>query len=288
MDSLEARDGPRFDGLNLGATPASVEELIQLLIDRTHEGFCIEVETLVRSFPQWADELRDLLPVLQRFRDSRAGLCEETQDRFDSERGRRIANYEISRVIGRGGMGVVYEANQTPLGRRVAIKLLKEIEPTPTARQRFEREFRIAANLHHTNIVPVFDAGEDNHQLFFAMQLIAGVRVTDWAAARIVRSASETNTTLGDSNTLAEVTPLSSVPELRDPAVSSVDPMAASAFNGQAVVPGGDATGDLSHPDRNYFAADCSSNGKCCPSGRLRASAGCAASRHQASQYTRG
>src|SRR5262249_10122648 len=74
----------------------------------------------------------------------------------------RLGDYRIIREIGRGGMGVVYEAEQVSLARRVALKVL----PLHAARdavmlERFRREAKAAAKLHHTNIVPVFEVGQD-------------------------------------------------------------------------------------------------------------------------------
>ncbi|MBS0265729.1 MAG: hypothetical protein JSS02_27610, partial [Planctomycetes bacterium] len=86
-----------------------------------------------------------------------------------------IRDYRIVREIGRGGMGVVYEAVQISLGRSVALKVLqKSFGHDHRAVQRFQREARAAGCLHHTNIVPVFDVGFDEHIGFYSMQLIAG------------------------------------------------------------------------------------------------------------------
>src|SRR5258706_2573177 len=72
-------------------------------------------------------------------------------------------------------MGVVYEALHEQLGRFVALKVLPpEYARKPIYRVRFEREARAAARLHHTNIVPVFDVGEEDGTPYFAMQFIAG------------------------------------------------------------------------------------------------------------------
>ena len=72
-------------------------------------------------------------------------------------------------------MGVVYEAEQVSLGRRVALKVLPwQIAQDRTALERFRREARASARLHHTNIVPVFEVGQDGEVRYYAMQFIQG------------------------------------------------------------------------------------------------------------------
>jgi len=83
-----------------------------------------------------------------------------------------IAGFQIVREIGQGGMGVVYEAIELALGRRAALKVLVAHHAPTTAVERFRREARAAAKLHHTNIVPVFAVGEDEGQLYYVMQFI--------------------------------------------------------------------------------------------------------------------
>jgi eukaryotic-like serine/threonine-protein kinase len=86
-----------------------------------------------------------------------------------------IAGFRILREIGRGGMGVVYEAEQEVLSRRVALKVLPAHSLIhPTQIQRFEREAKTAARLHHTNIVPVFGVGEQDGSHYYVMQYIEG------------------------------------------------------------------------------------------------------------------
>ena len=87
----------------------------------------------------------------------------------------QIGDYRILREIGRGGMGVVYEAEQISLGRRVALKVLPgQVSGDRLTQERFRREARAAARLHHTNIVPVFEVGQDGDVRFYAMQFIQG------------------------------------------------------------------------------------------------------------------
>ncbi len=89
--------------------------------------------------------------------------------------GSEFGSYRILSIIGRGGMGVVYLAEDTGLDRRVALKVLAAQYTTDAAfRARFERESRLAAALDHPNVVPVYDAGEIEGVLFIAMRYVAG------------------------------------------------------------------------------------------------------------------
>lgn len=86
-----------------------------------------------------------------------------------------LGDFQIVREIGRGGMGVVYEALQLSLGRRVALKVLPFAASLDPARlERFRNEAQAAAQLHHTNIVPIYSVGIDRGVHFYAMQLIEG------------------------------------------------------------------------------------------------------------------
>ncbi len=86
-----------------------------------------------------------------------------------------LGDFRIIRELGRGGMGVVYEAEQLSLGRRVALKVLPFASALDSTRlQRFKNEAQAAAQLHHTNIVPVYAVGCERGVHFYAMQLIEG------------------------------------------------------------------------------------------------------------------
>jgi serine/threonine protein kinase/WD40 repeat protein len=99
----------------------------------------------------------------------------------------RLGDFRIIREIGHGGMGIVYEAEQVSLGRRVALKLLPpHMLRDERYRHRFEREARSAARLHHTNIVPVFGVGEHDGTPFYVMQYIEGLGL-DGVLAEIKR-----------------------------------------------------------------------------------------------------
>jgi serine/threonine protein kinase len=94
-----------------------------------------------------------------------------TAPRPDSRLDTHLGPYRIERVIGRGGMGVVYLAEQTELGRKVALKLLPDdIAHDADFRARFDRESRLAASIDHPNIIPLYEAGEIDGTAFLAMR----------------------------------------------------------------------------------------------------------------------
>src|SRR5829696_625736 len=104
----------------------------------------------------------------------------ERSDRVGIERDQIVAGFRIERLVGRGGMGVVYEATQLMLGRRVALKLIRPaVARDPSLRERFKRESRLAAAVEHPNVIPLYEAGEDGDILYIAMRFIPG---TDLAA----------------------------------------------------------------------------------------------------------
>jgi serine/threonine protein kinase len=87
----------------------------------------------------------------------------------------RIGRYELLTELGRGGMGVVYRAHDTVVGRDVALKVISpDLASDPAFARRFEREMRIAARLEHQHVVPVYDTGREHDALFIAMRLIDG------------------------------------------------------------------------------------------------------------------
>src|SRR5262245_44414614 len=89
--------------------------------------------------------------------------------------GSTIGGYTLESLLGRGGMSVVYVAEEAKLGRKVALKVMSEdLSENESFRSRFIREARMAANLEHPNIVPVYDAGEADGVLFLAMRVIRG------------------------------------------------------------------------------------------------------------------
>lgn len=145
--------------------------------EKLEAGEKVDLETLLAHYPEDADRLRRAVPAMRAMFD--LGL--DTVD--DTSRGQTAAqpihgilgDYRILREIGRGGMGVVYEAEQTSLGRRVALKVLpfaSMLDERP--RQRFQNEARAAATLEHPHIVPIHAVGQQRGVHYYAMKLIHG------------------------------------------------------------------------------------------------------------------
>jgi CHASE2 domain-containing sensor protein/tRNA A-37 threonylcarbamoyl transferase component Bud32 len=104
-----------------------------------------------------------------------------------------IAGYRLERVVGRGGMGVVYQATQLALERPVAIKLIAaKRAQDPAFRERFKAESRIASSIEHANVVPVYEAGEDDGLLFIAMRLVDGIDLAQLLTAAGALEATRT------------------------------------------------------------------------------------------------
>ena len=159
-----------------------VELLAEEFLDRKRRGEQPTLREYLERHPDLADEIRDLFPALLMMEDlgessgGTTGSLAANNGAAVGVRLKRLGDYRILREIGRGGMGVVYEAEQESLGRRVALKVLSAgslLDPKQV--RRFEREAKAAAQLHHTNIVPVFGVGHQDGHHYFVMQSIAGL-----------------------------------------------------------------------------------------------------------------
>jgi serine/threonine protein kinase/tetratricopeptide (TPR) repeat protein len=130
------------------------------------------------AHPDLAPALTACLDGLEFVADALPGLSgigQDTPEADDVLPAQPLGDFQIVRELGRGGMGVVYEAVQLSLGRRVALKVLPLAAALDAKHlQRFRNEAQAAAQLHHTNIVPVFGVGCERGVHYYAMQFIAG------------------------------------------------------------------------------------------------------------------
>jgi serine/threonine protein kinase len=154
-----------------------VDLLAEEFAERCRRGEHVSVSDYANRHPEHAQQLRELLPPI--------ALMEKLKRRNSSGSGgvavatalklERLGDFRIVREIGRGGMGIVYEAVQESLDRHVALKVLSRASMLDEQHvQRFEQEARAAAGLHHTNIVPIFGVGQHDGLHYLVMQLIPG------------------------------------------------------------------------------------------------------------------
>jgi serine/threonine protein kinase len=154
-----------------------LDRLAEEFAERFRRGERPSLEEYVTRYPQLAEEIRNLFPAMVEVEQ----VEQDRREPAEQPAGgtalplQQLGDYHILREIGRGGMGIVYEAEQQSLGRRVALKVL----PPHTLRDpqrllRFRREAKAAARLHHTNIVPVFGVSNHEETHYYVMQLIQG------------------------------------------------------------------------------------------------------------------
>jgi serine/threonine protein kinase/WD40 repeat protein/tetratricopeptide (TPR) repeat protein len=157
-----------------------VEMLAEEFVQRHRHGERPALTEYVQRLPDRAEEIRELFPALVVMEQLKPAAGDPTSGLPHTSAchrriPERIGDYRILREVGRGGMGIVYEAEQVSLGRHVALKILPaETDFNPTYLERFRREAKAAAKLHHTNIVPVFGIGAEEGVHFYAMQFIHG------------------------------------------------------------------------------------------------------------------
>ncbi|MEX2169547.1 MAG: serine/threonine-protein kinase [Pirellulales bacterium] len=158
------------------ALDAELERIIEAAFGGLRNGEPIDVEALAAAHPEYAMELRDLLPMMASLLrlSERSGSIATSGESGVAVR-QQLGDFRLIREIGRGGMGVVYEAEQLSMGRQVALKVLPFAALVDhKSLQRFRNEVRAAAALDHPHIVSVYSIGEDRGVHFYAMQLIRG------------------------------------------------------------------------------------------------------------------
>ena len=160
-----------------------LDVLAEEFVGRYRRGERPALAEYVEGHPELAEQIEELFPALLMMEQVKpmegkpahnlaGGVLQEPSSPFPIE---RLGDFRILRLLGRGGMGVVYEAIQESLGRHVVLKVLPphgRLDATQLGR--FRREARAAAGLHHTNIVPVFAVGEEDGVPYYAMQFIRG------------------------------------------------------------------------------------------------------------------
>jgi WD40 repeat protein/serine/threonine protein kinase len=158
-----------------------LDDLIEEIANRIQAGESVDGAAILARYPDRADSIRRLLPAIEVMAEfgvsasrlAAAGVSPESSP-IAAELG-TLGDFRLVRELGRGGMGIVYEAEQLSLHRRVALKVLPFAAALDARQiQRFQLEAHAAACLHHPHIVPVHGVGCERGVHYYAMQLIDG------------------------------------------------------------------------------------------------------------------
>src|SRR5438034_9260596 len=158
----------------------SVESLVGQIAGeftaRLNRGERPDIEEYAGRYPEIADLLRQALPALQAIDFLAPGSASANDSELSPNQITGcLGDYRILREVGRGGMGIVYEAEQISLGRRVALKVLPYAATMdPKQLQRFKNEAKAAASLRHEHIVPIYAVGCERGVHYYAMEFIEG------------------------------------------------------------------------------------------------------------------
>jgi serine/threonine protein kinase/Flp pilus assembly protein TadD len=199
-------------------TAADIEEIVGDLAERYAEelraGRQPDLEAYIREYPEAADAIRQILPTLEIMASvaSEENLQSSEVELQSSQRD--LGDFRIIREIGRGGMGVVYEAEQLSIGRRVALKVLPFASVLDRQQlNRFKNEARAAGTLDHPNIVAVYSVGVERGVHYYAMQLIEGQSL-----AQVVEQLRQKSVVSSPSSVEQKQTPTDNGPRTTDTA----------------------------------------------------------------------
>lgn len=181
-------------------TYASVDILASDFVARYRDGDRPTIQEYANRHPDLSETIQSVFPLVLSVEQVKVDQ-QATNDGSATLAGReldRLGDFQLVREIGRGGMGIVYEAQQESLSRNVAVKVLpKQSLLDEKSLQRFQHEAKTAAAMHHSNIVPIFGTGETDGTHYLVMQLVRGESLD-----QIIRANSKTM----DVHTAAELT----------------------------------------------------------------------------------
>ncbi|MCR9296801.1 MAG: protein kinase, partial [bacterium] len=154
----------------------SSHELLDLYLRRLEADPELQPEAFLKQFPEVSAEVSGLLSAVR-------GLhlaSKASEDAQPLSNLSQLGDFKLEGIIGRGGMGLVFQAHQISLDRKVALKVLAASAAIdPINRQRFQLEARAAASLQHPNIVQIYAVGTESQVDYYAMQFIEGSSIAD-------------------------------------------------------------------------------------------------------------
>ena len=193
-----------------------LEEAVQQFVDAQLDGQELIVDEFIKQYPDLEEHLRQRIDNLQEIDDLFSSImgAEETElnDSIAGHEliGQKLGDFEILRLIGTGGMGAVFLAHQLSLDREVALKVISDISGAcGKTLERFAREAKVLAKISHSNIVPIFEVGQEGPYSYFAMEYVQGVSLdkilnsirhanTEEKASDILRRCLETQSSVHD------------------------------------------------------------------------------------------
>src|SRR5260370_26899509 len=154
-----------------------LEKVVDSFLGRIGAGARPALSEYLTKHRELGDDIRELFPALAVMEEggkcAGEAACPDPARLSEAQVPKQLGEYRLLRQVGRGGMGVVYEALQESLGRHVALQILPYNALIGTTHlERFRREARAVARLHHTNIVPLFCVGEHEGFHYYAMHVI--------------------------------------------------------------------------------------------------------------------
>ena len=160
---------------------ATLEEALNQFIDVYLQGQQPDIDEFIKQYPQYEVQLRKRIQDLREINTLFDSIFQADQSDFinaaaeDDLVGRKVGNFEIVEIIGRGGMGVVYLARDTKLKRSVAVKSIPvEMQADSTARKRFRREAELLASLNHPNIAVIHEIIEEEKSGYLILEYVPG------------------------------------------------------------------------------------------------------------------
>ena len=158
-----------------------IERAVQQFVDDQLQGKQPDIDKFVRQFPGYESQIRQRLQNLDEIESLFDCLMQADDSDFGDPItesnliGQKLGDFEILKMVGQGGMGAVFLAQQASLDREVALKVISSVGGTQTKNlDRFKRESKVLAKISHPNIVPIYEVGQQGAYSYFAMEYVEG------------------------------------------------------------------------------------------------------------------
>ncbi len=152
----------------------TIEDIIEIYLSKARLGKIDDIAEFAKNYPEYEQDLIELLPGITSM--EKLSIRHKKQQHAEVNFPKQLGQYQLIEKLGQGGMGKVYRAFDSSLGRNVAIKVLLSMwSEDDKLCKTFQKEAQLIAKLDHPNIVKVYGAGYDKHHAYYVMELINGV-----------------------------------------------------------------------------------------------------------------